>query len=86
MLLARAMDFVEGSRAQGDRAREGIEREGVRVRAAREAFETIKTCGCGRAYTRATWARLPRVGEFDVEGEEFELRQCECFSTIAVLL
>jgi hypothetical protein len=86
MILAHALDLVEGSRARGARARRALEGAAARLRTAREAAETIKTCGCGRTYTRESWSRLLCVGVVDVEEEQFELRQCECFSTIAVLL
>ncbi len=41
----------------------------------------IKTCGCGRAFTAAAWARLPYVG---IMAGCLEMRNCLCGSTIAV--
>lgn len=52
----------------------------------------LKTCGCGRAYDAADWARLPFVSHVhtpaDDEGpaETIELRNCACGSTISVLV
>lgn len=45
----------------------------------------VKTCACGRSYSRETWARLPLVGEMpDGDGGTLILRDCVCRSTIAV--
>jgi hypothetical protein len=46
----------------------------------------VKVCGCGRPYTAAGWARLPRVGVQDDGVERLELRNCLCGSTICVVL
>jgi len=48
---------------------------------------TIKTCACGRSYTEASWAELPRVGLMsDGEGGVITMRNCTCGSTLAIEL
>lgn len=52
--------------------------------------EIIKTCSCGRKYTRAQWRKLRYVGRIHVPADEegpaddLELRDCVCQSTISV--
>ncbi len=52
----------------------------------------LKTCGCGRRYSRAEWGALPCVGvsfsPADAEGpaEHLEYRNCSCGSTIAIVV
>jgi hypothetical protein len=49
-------------------------------------------CACGRSHTRAEWEALPLVGYFDTPEDDIgpaetqEWRNCECGSTIAVLV
>jgi hypothetical protein len=63
------------------------------------ASDIIKTCGCGKTYTKLTWKLLDFVSYFDDDepadpehpewGEpqgRLEQRNCECGSTIAVVL
>ena len=46
---------------------------------------TIKTCGCGRTYTRDEWESLPFGGWMgDGDRDAQELRHCACRSTISV--
>lgn len=45
-----------------------------------------KRCGCGRVHDAEGWARLPICGVQSDGAERFELRHCECGSTIAVAL
>lgn len=45
-----------------------------------------KRCGCGREHDAAAWRALPFVGVQDDVDCRFELRNCVCGSTIAVLL
>lgn len=44
----------------------------------------VKTCACGRTYTRAEWNKLRLVGEQVDDVERAELRDCVCGSTIAL--
>lgn len=45
----------------------------------------IKTCACGRAYSRETWRELRQVGKMDDgNGGQLVLADCVCRSTIAV--
>jgi len=47
----------------------------------------VKTCGCGRVYTKAGWKKLPLayVGDLDTDGDQrAEFRHCACKSTIAI--
>lgn len=46
----------------------------------------LKRCGCGRVHDGEAWSRLPYCGVQEDGHERFELRHCECGSTIAVLL
>lgn len=49
-------------------------------------------CKCGRAHTQAEWKALPLVGYHHVPKDGFgpaedqEWRNCECGSTVAVLI
>lgn len=53
--------------------------------AALEPF--VKTCGCGRQYTRSTWSQLPLQGVLQPEDDTYaEMRLCCCGSSICVLL
>jgi len=54
--------------------------------AARKLPDVLKTCSCGREYTRAEWAQLYLVG-YQVDPEEtIELRNCACGSTMGIEL
>lgn len=46
----------------------------------------IARCSCGRSHTLAEWDKLPLVGVMDADGEKLEQRNCECGSTISILL
>ena len=50
--------------------------------------KVIKTCGCGRSYTRAEWEKLHFVGVQETESSRtryrLEMRNCICRSTIGV--
>lgn len=48
--------------------------------------EVVKVCGCGRSHTRLGWLALRWVGTLCDEAEHLELRNCECGSTIAVVV
>ncbi len=45
-----------------------------------------KVCGCGRSYDADAWAALPLVARVLDTVEPFEMRNCECNSTLAVPL
>lgn len=48
--------------------------------------DIIKSCKCGRSYTRAEWQSLPLRGHQD-QGDDFpvlELRDCPCRSTLGI--
>ena len=46
-----------------------------------------KTCPCGQRHDRNDWERLRLVGTMDDgDGGTLELRNCQCGSTISVLL
>lgn len=50
-------------------------------------MSTIKTCGCGRAFTFTAWRDLDGVGRMpDGDGGELDMRNCPapCHSTLAV--
>jgi len=44
----------------------------------------IKTCACGRSYTRAQWDELPDAAVYQYEGGTFEQRRCVCKSHIVI--
>lgn len=46
----------------------------------------VKVCSCGREHDAAAWKALPYVGVQDDVDCRFELRNCVCGSTIAVML
>ena len=53
-----------------------------------QRFEPIiKTCACGRTYTRAQWQRLPdkSIGAWPW-GTVLEYRQCHCGSHVTIVL
>lgn len=54
------------------------------------AFRGIKVCACGRHYTRIAWRALPLVGIQQVDeqpsADDIELRNCECGSTLGLLV
>jgi hypothetical protein len=45
-----------------------------------------KACGCGRTHSLAAWIALPLVGHQKDDVEDLELKDCQCGSTLAVLL
>jgi hypothetical protein len=45
-----------------------------------------KRCGCGNGYNLAAWMALPLVGHQKDDVEDLELKDCQCGSTLAVLL
>ena len=49
--------------------------------------EIVKTCSCGKAFTREQWEALPKVGlqTYD-NGEVQEMRNCPCGSSIVIVL
>jgi hypothetical protein len=48
----------------------------------------IKTCVCGRTYSREEWVQLPAAGFMNkgkaIAGELLELKMCACGSSLAV--
>lgn len=59
------------------------------------AEEIIKVCSCGRKHTQTSWNKLRKLGYVGhsrlelgkrkvVEASAFELRNCECGSTISI--
>lgn len=51
----------------------------------RTRTKPIKTCSCGRSFTRAEWNALPLVGRTAAEIEARELRNCTgCNSTLSI--
>jgi hypothetical protein len=48
----------------------------------------LKTCGCGRLYTRQTWQLLRLVGyqhdDRETKRHSFEMRQCWCGSSLII--
>ena len=44
---------------------------------------TIKTCACGRSFTRAEWLALPFIG-VQRDDIDLEMRNCPCGSSIVV--
>lgn len=56
------------------------------VKDAAPQAQSDKKCGCGRVHDAEGWARLPICGVQSDGAERFELRHCECGSTIAVAL
>ncbi len=46
----------------------------------------VKRCGCGRSHTAAEWKKLPLVGPSDDGVERFEWRNCQCGSTLGIVL
>jgi hypothetical protein len=46
----------------------------------------MKTCSCGRQFTKKQWEALSYVGILQDEMDTFEMRNCECGSTIAIAL
>ena len=57
-------------------------RQGTSARS--ESTEVVKVCGCGREYTRGSWAGLSLCGRMHAPGIALELRHCVCGSSIAV--
>lgn len=43
-------------------------------------------CACGRSHTREQWGELEYVGPMDDGVDEIEMRNCECNSTVAVVV
>lgn len=67
------------------RERGGITPEAI-ARLEQLAAEHVKSCACGRNYTRETWLKLPYLGiQRDEEGD-LETCNCPCGSTIHVLV
>lgn len=55
-----------------------------------DVSDTIKQCGCGKAYTKPEWDNLHKVGQLHTPADEFgpdeilELKNCSCGSTMAL--
>lgn len=47
-------------------------------------MDTVKRCGCGKAYTLQEWLSLPLVGDFRDDEVFLEMRNCVCLSTISL--
>jgi len=46
---------------------------------------TIKSCGCGRIFTREQWDQLEQLSDWlFTAGPIFEVRNCPCGSTLIV--
>jgi hypothetical protein len=53
----------------------------------RSRLPVIKTCGCGRTFSKQCWDQLILLGHIDVHednDQRGELRQCSCGSSIAL--
>lgn len=62
-------------------------REAVKRHAAGADFpKDGKSCACGVKHDARAWALLPLGGERDYEGERLEFRNCECASTLTVVV
>jgi hypothetical protein len=47
---------------------------------------TVKSCGCGRAFTRAQWDQLNRLPDWPVDDAvACEVRNCTCGSTLLLV-
>lgn len=69
--------------------RAGGPAQGEVVSAAVSLPPVVKVCACGAAFTAKAWAELPLCGvlpDAGPNGEEAEMRNCACGSTIAVLV
>lgn len=44
----------------------------------------MRSCDCGRAYTRPEWDALRLGGTQTTDIETFEMRHCECGSTLSI--
>jgi hypothetical protein len=44
----------------------------------------LKTCSCGKTYSRAAWLALPLVGDYKDDVDHLETRNCVCKSTISL--
>jgi len=59
---------------------------GGTIQAAPTEVTVFKKCSCGLAYTKAQWDQLYYVGQQKFDwGEEQELRNCVCGSTMAIV-
>lgn len=51
-------------------------------------MNAFKKCGCGRAFTKEQWERLPAIGHQITDDEEgqydLEMKNCSCGSTLGV--